>query len=187
MLSQLFFGMAMVCCVAAVIYIVIRLVICAVKHKKFVLKKEIPIILFVAYCVGLFFATIPIYSVLHYGNHIMINGVYHSVNLIPFKQITGYIIRRDSIGEISFANLVGNILLFAPMGFLLPVIFKKMKNMPAAVLTGAVVSTCIEATQYLFGRSADIDDVILNTVGTLLGFLLYLVIKAITKKWLFFL
>ncbi len=177
MLSDYFISMAIVCSLVALVYVIVRLLFAIVRKRRFCFKKELPVLLFVAYCAGLFSMTIPIYTILKYGSR-MINGAYHSINLIPFKTISGYISSSASIGDISLANVLGNILLFVPMGILLPVVFKGCRRWFQVIPAGAAASIVIESIQYFFGRSADIDDVILNTLGTAAGYGCYFVIRS---------
>ena len=76
-----------------------------------------------------------------------------------------------------------NFLLLAPLGFLLPVQFRKFQSFPRTALTVLVVALLIETLQYFIGRSADIDDVIINTVGGIFGYLCFMLYAKIIK-WL---
>lgn len=180
MLTEFFYNMALFCCIGAIICFLVQIIVCFVKHRKYAIRKDASVLLFVAYCAGLVSQTVPIYTILRYGNH-RINGLYHSINLIPFKTIIGYIERGNSIGEISLTNVLGNILLFVPMGVLLPIIFSKCNKLNMTILIGATISIVIECLQYFFARSADVDDVILNTLGTAVGFLVYRIFLRIVK------
>ena len=172
MLKGFIYNMAVYCCVGAIICFTIQIIICRVKHRKYAFRKDFSALLFVSYCVGLVSQTIPIHTILRYGT-LRMNGMYRSINLIPFNTISEYVVQGGSIAGISLANVLGNILLFVPMGVLLPIVFQKCDKWCKTVLIGAVVSTAIECVQYFFARSADIDDVILNTLGTAVGFLIY--------------
>lgn len=93
------------------------------------------------------------------------------VNLVPLASIK--IFARNSVDfTVAFRNLAGNVLLFIPIGFSLLVMWRN-RNHPvtAAVAGGFALSLLIEITQYLIavGRVVDVDDLILNTVGTWLG------------------
>ena len=102
----------------------------------------------------------------------------YGINLAP-----GYTIRsmwERSNQTIKILNLAGNVLIFAPMGFLPPLLWKKARHLFAAVGLSAVVSFLIEFVQLFLGRSVDVDDLILNTLGGLLGYLLFCLIP---KKW----
>ena len=180
MLSELFFSMIMFCCIGAVICVILRVAFCLSKHRKYVLTKEVPIALLAAYCAGLFSMTIPVYKIVRYAKQ-MINGVYHSVNMIPFRTITGYIFQSESMQGISLTNLMGNILLFMPLGILLPIVFKRCNTLLKSLIVGTVISALIETAQYFLGRSADMDDVILNTAGTAAGYAVYYAIANFLK------
>lgn len=89
-------------------------------------------------------------------------------NLIPFKEIFRY-----SIGSRLFVrNIVGNILLFLPYGYFIGYYINNKKIITSAILT-MVISVTIEVVQLNIGRIFDIDDVILNTCGGVIGFLIY--------------
>lgn len=76
-----------------------------------------------------------------------------------------------------YINFLGNILLFIPIGFLLPLLFKRMEFFPNTVIIGLGTSFFIEIVQLPQNRSSDVDDLWLNTLGALLGYLLYLFIR----------
>lgn len=63
-----------------------------------------------------------------------------------------------------------NVLLFIPMGFLLPVLWQKYRNMGQTLLTGLCSSVLIEGLQLFTFRATDINDLMTNTLGTLLGY-----------------
>ena len=76
-----------------------------------------------------------------------------------------------------------NVILFLPLGFFLPLMYKNFKNVGKVVLTGFLLSLSIEIVQ-MFGRgSTDVNDLITNTLGTILGYLFYKILsKFILKK-----
>ena len=85
-----------------------------------------------------------------------------NVNLVPFSDF------RDS----RFLWLSGmNVLLTVPLGFLLPMVWQKYRNFGDTLLAGFCTSLSIELLQLFSGRSTDIDDLIFNTLGVCLGFL----------------
>lgn len=106
-----------------------------------------------------------------------------SYNLVPFKGVDGYINHIlthgifDENGHLTFSvvNLLGNLLLLSPFGFLLPAIDEKFDKAHVVMLLGFFLSTCIELCQFFFlwSRYADVDDVIFNTLSALIGFGLY--------------
>lgn len=75
--------------------------------------------------------------------------------------------------DFSSANIVGmglNILMFIPFGAFLPIYFGRFWKMSTTVLAGAFMSFTIEVLQLFTFRLTDIDDLIMNTLGTLLGY-----------------
>ena len=97
-----------------------------------------------------------------------------SINLIPFHSIKEYIFSNSAtIKKFAFSNVVGNIVIFIPLGTYL-LLFKKNKRVVANLLFIFKVSLFIEITQGLLGIGAsDIDDIILNCLGGLIGILGY--------------
>ncbi len=82
------------------------------------------------------------------------------------------------------SQVIGNILMFIPFGFLLPTVFKRLSSFKKAVIIIFSFSFSIEFIQYFIGRSSDIDDLILNTLGGSLGFMLYVLTdKYVLKKF----
>lgn len=75
-------------------------------------------------------------------------------------------------------NIIGNITMFIPVGLVWPFCFKKLDTIGKTVLVGAGFSLFIEITQLPFyDRCSDIDDLILNTTGILIGALICFSIK----------
>ncbi|MFZ3131657.1 MAG: VanZ family protein [Desulfosporosinus sp.] len=96
-------------------------------------------------------------------------------NLTPLKTITGYIEHFESFGaSVILINLAGNIVAFMPLGFLLPLVFKRTSRLIVITRIILITSITIEICQYVFNVGGlDIDDVLLNTIGGLLGYLIY--------------
>jgi glycopeptide antibiotics resistance protein len=86
-------------------------------------------------------------------------------NIIPIIDIL-----NDPIAYIK--NTVLNIILFIPMGFLLPVIWREYRSMKRTVFMGFAISIMIECMQIFTFRLTDIDDLITNILGTILGYYL---------------
>ena len=97
-----------------------------------------------------------------------------SINLVPFHSIKEYIFSNsDTIKKFYFANVVGNIVIFIPLGTYLS-LFKKNKKVIINLLFIFKVSLFIEVIQSILGIGAsDIDDIILNCLGGLAGILGY--------------
>lgn len=98
-------------------------------------------------------------------------------NIVPFKEIFRY-----TVGSRLFIkNIIGNILLFLPYGYFAAYYLNAKKIWPIAILT-FIVSLTIELVQLNIGRTFDIDDVILNTCGGILGLFIYRISEDISKN-----
>mgnify|MGYP001466440315 CR=1 FL=1 len=84
-----------------------------------------------------------------------------TVNIIPFI----YMIN-------DFSNACLNVLLFVPFGFFLPVLWKEFRNAKKVFIAGFAMTSFIEIAQIFTGRATDIDDIITNIAGTLVGYLI---------------
>ncbi len=100
-------------------------------------------------------------------------GKNYDNNLILFREIRRFWVYRRQIGfRHVFLNLAGNILIFMPFGFLLPIMSRKLRGFFRVVLLGLALSFAVECIQYFSNTgSFDVDDLLLNTIGTALGFL----------------
>lgn len=96
---------------------------------------------------------------------------WNQVNLIPGQ------VFRDK--PINYLNLFGNILMFMPIGILAPLISRKLQRLFNISLLGMLISLGIETMQLFLGRGTDIDDLLLNTIGTVLGYSLFALLLSI--------
>lgn len=99
------------------------------------------------------------------------NNVYvEAPNFIPFKTIIRYVLSVRAIDDWFFKNLICNVLMFIPFGFLVP-FFVKNKHLILILFYGIVASIVIEFIQWItkFGI-VDVDDVILNVAGIAIGY-----------------
>lgn len=118
-------------------------------------NKVIMVFIFAFYSMAVFSVTgIPAFNTIR---------VDFNFNLIPFADIinnpAGYII-----------NTILNIILFIPMGFLVPAIWTEYRSLRKTVLMGFTVSIVIEILQIFTFRLTDIDDLVTNTLGTFSGY-----------------
>ncbi len=141
--------------------------------------KSINIILFIIYIVLLFKIILFKYS---YSAHVSINNLIsssliksRSLNLIPFKTIRNFNYITSHQGfRWGISNTCGNLIVFIPLGYLLPTIIKKYEKFLYLLITVIFFSTFFEVFQYIFKLgSSDIDDVILNTLGGIVGYALF--------------
>ena len=104
------------------------------------------------------------------------------VNLIPFKVLTDTYIEVFKNNNINYflINFLGNIIMFVPIGFFVPLLWNI--NDKKVILIGFFSSLFIEFTQLFIGRTTDIDDLILNTFGAVLGLIIYNYLSRKFKK-----
>ncbi|WP_077618245.1 VanZ family protein [Bacillus sinesaloumensis] len=93
-----------------------------------------------------------------------------SNNFVPFSSIKD--LMNHSYFMVPLRNIAGNIILFVPLGAMLTLKFATLNSVLKVGLVGLLISVCIEFIQLLLPiRDMDVDDIILNTLGTLIGFL----------------
>lgn len=124
--------------------------------RKVVFYKEILGLLFIVYILCLF--------------HVVTfqDVTWSSSNFIPFKEM----LRYRFASSLFFRNVLGNMLMFIPFGFFVSY-FLKLKKPYSILLLSLLISSTIETTQLLIGRVFDVDDIILNVVGGVVGFAVY--------------
>ena len=148
-----------------VVIVTIRLAYLISNKVKFKLYRELFMLSFLLYSLILFY--VVTFQDVNYGTN----------NFIPFKEIMRY-----ELGSSFFVhNVLGNILLFIPFGFFVSYILKTKKPQYIIIIT-FITSLVIEFTQLLIGRTFDVDDVFLNIIGGLLGYLVYLIIQIVYDK-----
>lgn len=154
--------MLFICCV---IIISMRLIYLIKNKGKFIFYKEMLMLGFIIYVMALF-RVVTFQDV-----------SWSSSNFIPFEEMFRY----EFGTKLFYKNVVGNMLMFIPYGFFISYFLKIKKPWLVLFLT-TLVSITIEITQLLIGRVFDIDDIMLNIVGGLLGFILYYLFVKIKSK-----
>ena len=101
---------------------------------------------------------------------------YH-YNLILFKEIKRFVIYRDQLGWFTvLANLVGNVLIFVPFGMMIPFLTKHFKKFLGVLLLTFELSVLVELVQLVTKvGSCDVDDILLNTIGGVIGYVCYVI------------
>ena len=95
-------------------------------------------------------------------------------NLVPFQEIGRYIRHFRALGIYSVINLAGNVAVFVPFGMWLPILAAPARKGYHLEFYSFLLSLMIETVQLLFRvGSFDVDDILLNTLGGLIGFILY--------------
>ncbi len=105
------------------------------------------------------------------------HALFASSNFIPFYRIYYYASGQEPY-LVGFLNLAGNVLLFLPMGFFLPLFFYRINSAKRLLITVAGMSLVIEILQLLTATGEfDTDDIILNTAGAMLGYFIFCKMK----------
>lgn len=99
------------------------------------------------------------------------------MNLIPFQEI----MRFDFGSKMFFYTVFGNIIIFIPLGYFIA-FYVKPKNVWAIFIVSLLISLTVETVQLYIGRSFDVDDIILNVIGAVCGYLLYIGLNAIKTR-----
>ena len=98
-------------------------------------------------------------------------------NLYPLRYLTDY----EFLWEMR-VNIIGNIAMFIPIGIVWPAVFRKLDTHGKVIAAGAGFSLCIEIFQLPFyDRVTDVDDLILNSLGFLIGYGIYLLVKKLRR------
>lgn len=107
-----------------------------------------------------------------------------SYNLTLFKEIRRFIVHRNILGyRAVLINIAGNVAAFMPFGFILPEVWDQLNRWYTITLMGFLFSLCIEVTQ-LVSRvgSFDVDDLLLNTIGALIGYFAFVIAKGVWNR-----
>ena len=107
------------------------------------------------------------------------DDIRYSVNLIPFQTIGGYmadIWEKPWMRTLAIRNIFGNLILFYPMGVLLPCLFRGVRTFGKSLLIAICTVFSVEAVQLLLRLGIfDIDDFILNITGWIFGYFTFLI------------
>ena len=118
----------------------------------------------------------------------------YQYNLVFFRELRRYLFYRDQIGfELFMINVVGNVVAFMPFGYLVPVLYREQRGDKThlghyfrsflfVTILGFLLSLSVETIQ-LFSKVGcfDVDDLMLNTMGVMVGFILYYVSKKLIR------
>ena len=158
-----FWPMVMLFCI---VIITLRLAYIIINKKPFILYKELMSLSFVVYTLFLF-ELVTSTDFNSYGN-----------NFILFKEMFRYSVTSP----LFYRNVLGNILMFIPFGYFASY-YVKVEKVYINVIITFIVSLSIETIQSLIGRSFDIDDIILNIIGGVLGYFIYKLSSKILKEY----
>ncbi|SEW31948.1 VanZ family protein [[Clostridium] fimetarium] len=162
-------------------------VIYTVKHKTTFLELFCTnlFVIFILFVISITLFPIPID--LRYLNMCREHGYGRKNNFIPFSSIYHIISRNDL--SISLRQVGGNFCMLIPLGIYAPLYFKGMNKIKNFFILALLVSAGIEFLQFFIGvilqynyRSVDVDDIILNVSGSMIGYIIYLIIKPLYYK-----
>ena len=165
----------------SILWVIVR-AICDIKHRSFSLKREGALLL--VYVCFIVLARITFFPLMRVDGALqplifdLEKAWPFRINIIPLKFIFDY----PALWEI-LANIIGNVAMFIPVGLAWPFCFKKLDTLGKTVLAGAGFPLFIEITQLPFyDRCSDVDDLIMNTAGILIGALIYFGIKLLKDR-----
>lgn len=152
--------------IISIIWIITRLAI-AIKSKTFSLKRECQLLL-------VYICIVVISRFVYFGFHLedgkiptlkigFGDDIHEMISIIPFYFLVD---RYDGY----MMNIIGNIMMFIPVGIVWSICFSKLDTIRKNILAGAGFSLFVEVTQlFCLGRHTDVDDLILNTIGVAIG------------------
>lgn len=158
----------------SVVMILIRIITAIYSHERIVLYKDFKTLLYVIYCFALF-KLVTTSDFESFSN-----------NFLPFREIMRY----KTTSPLFYRNVIGNMAIFLPFGYLITDMIKEKAGKCNIFITSAIVfltSLTIEIIQMYIGRSFDIDDIILNLAGGIIGYLIYQlfhkILTLVPDKW----
>ena len=167
--------------ILAILWVLFRTVVC-ISGQKFEWKRELALIaMYVNLAVILRFTFFPMATVDGKVQPLVMDfsNIYpFRVNFIPFVHMFDYSIKKEMM-----FNIIGNIAMFIPTGIILPILYKKLDSFWKVVGTGFMISLFIEILQLPFSsRATDVDDLILNTTGVIIGYAIYSFFRFVTRE-----
>ena len=116
-------------------------------------------------------------------------GFQYINNIVPFRMIY-YIVKSETLGGIIY-QLGGNLIMLFPLGYLIPMATDKKIDLKRAIFIMFCITFCIESAQLIIGkilnfnyRCFDVDDMILNTAGGVLGYIMLKKTYPIVRKFI---
>ncbi len=152
--------------ISVVIIVSLRITYLIKNKQHLTLYKELLMLSFIIYILCLF-------QIVTFQDDVM----WSSNNFIPFKEIFRY--RLGS--RLFLKNVLGNVVLFLPFGFFTSYYLNPKKSYSVIILT-LIASISIETVQLVIGRVFDVDDIILNLIGGIIGYLGYCFLRNIGNK-----
>jgi len=167
--------------VISIIWILIRTIVC-LKKKLFDWKRELQLILvYICIVVVVRFTFFPFSKVDGKIQPLIFDFATmwpFRINWIPFANLFDYPNTKDIL-----INVIGNTTMFIPLGIVWPIVFKELDTHKKVIAAGVGCSLLIEILQLpFFIRVSDVDDLILNSLGYIAGYGIYLLVKKVRKR-----
>lgn len=151
--------------------------------KKVKLEFNLLYTLFIIYITAL--VSVTLFPIVYQADAVELRYGYE-FNFIPLE---GIISAFKDGGSAAIRNVGGNLLLLLPLGFIMPIISKHKNKFFVVLISGICTAVGIELLQYIIGciigymyRAVDVDDVILNLSGCLVGFALFKIFEKPISK-----
>ena len=173
--------------ISIVIWLIYR-IYSSIRNKKINIFREIVLFIFFVYFLFLLLLTIFKGGRIEFSNQFNSymyreHGLLGIINIVPIEDTINTFMHSETGLRNSLRNVIGNILVFMPLGFFIPLLFEKFNNLKKVLKVGCLSSLAIELSQLFVGSNVcDIDDVIYNTLGALAGFICYKTFETIIKK-----
>lgn len=142
---------------SCIVLIILRVTYLIKNKQEFIISKEIMSLAFVVYILCMFQIVT--------SNDV---SAVHGVNITLFKELTRYQIGT----KLFYRNIIGNIIMFIPFGFFTS-FYLKLNRKSSIIFITFIIALIIESIQLKIGRAFDVDDIILNMVGSLVGYYFY--------------
>ncbi|MGL4451347.1 MAG: VanZ family protein [Sarcina sp.] len=157
------------------VYIITNIVL-VMKGKKLNKSREFVKFMFLVYFFGVLSYTM---RVMFYSSEFKERINLGAINYIPLVETIKMF--QGSKGTALY-QVIGNLIMFVPLGMFVAVLYKKSNSILKVAGISLICTLIIEVSQFFGGRGIDIDDVIINTLGGILGYLIYKVLEKPVKK-----
>lgn len=151
----------------------------------FLLRKKVSLIRQICFVglAGTFFVILFATLLMDIMIGIQMGNLFHPsirmLNLVPLNwQNETWVMGTEKM----VTQIVANILMFVPFGFLLPIVFPKLRRVVTTLSCIFFTTFSIEFFQYFIGRSADIDDLLQNFIGGAIGYLLFCILSLVLRR-----
>ena len=164
----------------SIFWLLVRSIICF-RQKEFRWKREIPLLLvYICLIVVARYTFFPFSKVDGQVQPLLFDASRifpPRINLLPVVYLFDYPIFREAL-----INFIGNTAMFIPLGIVWPSVFKKLDTHGKVIAAGVGYSLLIELFQLpFFDRVSDIDDLLLNSLGFLMGYGIYLLVRTLKR------